>query len=236
MDQAHRSRTSDSCILTDHTVCRKSAQKPADELYEAFKLAHPDVGPGTVVDSSSAPVHRTLSDPGVMSDPPLEHRYHRLFSYHWRFTPSILDSSSFAFSSLMNQHSGYYTPTASAMSIPCHNQAGDLHTPNMGFELGTPLSMPTSEGQILSTATAVDMHAFNSQLMASSHYSEPHLFAPQQSYAPSSFLHQESGYEALEAANDEIPVSLQPGTFDATMAAPPKPSSDKSASTASRSL
>lgn len=112
--------------------------------------------------------------------------------------------------------------------------------------------MPTSEGQILSTATAVDMHAFNSQLMASSHYSEPHLFAPQQSYAPSSFLHQESGYEALEAANDEIAVhdmkletglrrdsgliSLQPGTFDATMAAPPKPSSDKLASTVSRSL
>lgn len=112
--------------------------------------------------------------------------------------------------------------------------------------------MPTSEGQILSTATAVDMHAFNSQLMASNHYSEPHLFAPQQSYAPSSFLHQDSGFEALEAANDDIPVhdmkietglrrdsglvALPPGTFDATMAAPPKPCSEKLVFTASRSL
>lgn len=151
----------------------------------------------------------------------------------------------------MNQHSGYYTPGASAMSIACHNQAGDLHTPNMGFHLGTPLSMPTSGGQILSTATA-DMHAFSSQLMASNHYAEPHLFAPQQSYAPSSFLHQESGFDAMDASNDDIPVhdmkieaglrrdsglvSLPPGTFEATMAAPPKPSSDKLASIASPPL
>ena len=60
---------------------RKSAQKPPDELYEAFKLAHPDVGPGTVIlEPSTAPVHRTLSDPGVMSHSLLEHRY-QLFSW-----------------------------------------------------------------------------------------------------------------------------------------------------------
>lgn len=143
----------------------------------------------------------------------------------------------------MNQHSGYYTPGASAMSIACHNQAGDLHTPNMGFQLETPLSLPNSDGQILSTATA-DMHAFSSQMMTSNPYSDPHhLFAPQQSYAPSSFLHQDAGFDAVSAANDEVPlhdikieaglrrdsglVSLPPGTFDAAMAAPPKPSSEK---------
>ena len=142
----------------------------------------------------------------------------------------------------MNQPSGYYTPGASAMSIACHNQAGDLHTPNMGFQLETPLSMPNSEGQLLSTATA-DLHAFSSQLMASNHYSEPHhLFAPQQSYAPSSFLHQDAGFDTIDAVNDDIVhdvkndaglrrdsglVPLPPPTFDATMAAPPKPSSEK---------
>ena len=129
------------------------------------------------------------------------------------------------------------------MSIACHNQAGDLHTPNMGFQLETPLSMSTTAGQILSTATA-DLHAFNSQMMASNPFSEPHhLFAPQQSYAPSSFLHQDSGFDTIDAANDDVPVhdvkveaelrrdsslvSLPRGTFDATMAAPPKPSSEK---------
>lgn len=71
----YHQKNPESYILTDHALCRRSAQKPADELYEAFKLAHPDVGPGTVAESSSAPVHRTLSDPGVMSNSLLEHRY-----------------------------------------------------------------------------------------------------------------------------------------------------------------
>lgn len=168
---------------------------------------------------------------------------------HWRFTPNLLDSGPFAFSSLMNQPSGYYTPTASAMSIACHTQAGDLHTPGMGFQLGTPLSIPTSDGQILSTATA-GMHAFHSHLVASNHYPDAQLFAPQQSYAPSSFLHQDSGFDHLDASHEEMPVhdmkmesglrtdsnlvSLPPGTFDATMAAPPKPGSEKCVTTPSR--
>ena len=162
---------------------------------------------------------------------------------HWRFTPNIFDSGSFAFSSLMNQHSGYYTPTANAISMACHTQAGDLHTPGMAFQLGTPLSLPASEGQILSTTT-VGMHAFDAQLMNSGHYSDPHVFAPPQSYAPSSFLHQDTRFEPLDASNDDVPVqdiktepgpqpdagpvSLPPGTLEVAMAAPPKPSSERS--------
>lgn len=77
INRPHPARHWNSCRPTDPAVYRKSAQKPADELYEAFKVAHPNVGPGTVVASASpsAPVHRTLSDPGAMSDPLLEHRY-----------------------------------------------------------------------------------------------------------------------------------------------------------------
>lgn len=124
-----------------------------------------------------------------------------------------------------------------------HNQAGDLHTPNMGFQLGTPLSMPTSDGQILSTVTA-EMHPFSSQLIGPHPYPVPHLFAPQQSYAPSSFLHQDSGFETMDASHDDIPIhemkmetglrqdsgliSLQMGNFEANMAAPPKPFLEKS--------
>jgi hypothetical protein len=169
---------------------------------------------------------------------------------HWRFSPNILDSSSLAFSSFMNQHSGFYTPTAGGMSMAYHNQAGDLHTPNMGFQLGTPLSMPTSDGQILSAATA-DMHPFSSQLIASHHYPVPHLFVPQQSYAPSSFLHQDSGFEAMDASHDDVTahemkietglrrdsslVPIQMGDFEANMAAPPKRSLEKFVPIVSRS-
>jgi hypothetical protein len=127
-------------------------------------------------------------------------------SDQWRFTPSILDTNSFAFTSFANQQSeGFTTPTGGGgMGGVFHNQAGDLHTPGMGFGLGTPLSISNSEGHHHS-APASDMHGFHPHLLHSQPYSNPTFFAQQQSYAPSSFVHQDSGYETTHGRQNGLP-------------------------------
>lgn len=120
---------------------------------------------------------------------------------HWRFTPSILDTNSFAFASFANHHSSDFGSTPGGTNTVFHNdQAGDLHTPGMGFQLGTPLSVPNSTGQNDATA-AIDMHAFHTHLLHSQPFQNSSLFTPQQSYAPSSFIHQDTGYETMEGPN-----------------------------------
>lgn len=119
----------------------------------------------------------------------------------WRFTP-LLESNSFTFPSFANNPSGYYTPTLGGSSTMYHNGAGDLHTPNMAFHLGTPMSMPTTDSQI-QPPSALDMHAFHPNLLSS--FQPSGGFPEQQSYAPSSFVHQDSGFEAMDASNDITP-------------------------------
>ena len=116
----------------------------------------------------------------------------------WRFTPSILDTNSFAFASFASHHSNDFASTPGGTNTVSHNnQAGDLHTPGMGFHLGTPLSVPNSAGQSDTTA-AVDLHGFHTHLLHSQPFQNPNRFTPQQSYAPSSFIHQEAGYDSME--------------------------------------
>ena len=159
---------------------------------------------------------------------------------HWRFTPNILETNSFSFPSFGNQP-GYYTPTPGGTSTAYHNQAGDLHTPGMGFNLGTPLSMPTSDVNIHSVAA--DIHGFNPHMFDSHHFHATHLYAPQQSFAPSTFVHQDAGFDAMEATTGESPahdlkmeaglrgesnlVAFTPRTFESSMPAPPLPAMEK---------
>src|SRR3954463_7789634 len=98
----------------------------------------------------------------------------------WRFTPSLLDPNSFAFSNFANQPPGYYTPTPGGTNTLYHNQAGDLHTPGMGIGmgLGTPLSLPTSTDG-MHTNTMMDMSAFSHQMPPQFHNYNP-FGAPQQ--------------------------------------------------------
>ena len=125
-------------------------------------------------------------------------------SDQWRLTPSMLDTNSFAFIAFANQHPSDFSSTPGAMSTVFHNQAGDLHTPGMGFGLGTPLSISSPEEQNTS-ASAMDMHGFHSHLLHSHPFqASSNAFAQQQSYAPSSFVHQDSGYEAMDASHDEM--------------------------------
>jgi hypothetical protein len=123
-----------------------------------------------------------------------------------RFTPSMLDPNSFAFSNFANQPPGYYTPTPGGMNTIYHPQAGDLHTPGgytMG--LGTPLSMPKSEpGEAAGLASRVSVAAFQPQNLVPHMLQNQHSFDfqgvqqtphSQQSYAPHQFSQQQAIFE-----------------------------------------
>jgi hypothetical protein len=119
----------------------------------------------------------------------------------WRFTPSLLDPNSFAFTSFANQPPGYYTPTPGGTNTLYHSQAGDLHTPGFSFGLGTPLSLPTSEGALHAgqVAPATHLHGFNPHALGSHHFQNVNPFGVQpqhsQSFAPHQFTHQPSAFD-----------------------------------------
>lgn len=157
----------------------------------------------------------------------------------WRFTPSLLDTNSFTFASFANQPPGYYTPTPGGMNTLYHSQAGDLHTPSMGLHLGTPLSLSLSEGPLQAESSIVDMHGFHSHMFHPNSFQQPDPYSQQQSYAPSSFVHQDSGYEAVDGSpgneigmETEMPGDSTVAPFQARdmrgiMAAPPLPYTEK---------
>jgi CP2 transcription factor len=149
----------------------------------------------------------------------------------FRFTPSLLDPNSFAFSSFANQPPGYYTPTPGGTNTIYHPQAGDLHTPGFSMGLGTPLSMPTSEAGISgSQASTGNLHGFNPQALAPHIFQNPNPFAFQhqphqqhhdiqhqhpETFAPHQFSHHPTAFEPFqqhhveEAKIQEYPVDVE---------------------------
>lgn len=144
---------------------------------------------------------------------------------HFRFTPSLLDPNSYAFSTFANQPPGYYTPTPGGTNTIYHPQAGDLHTPGFSMGLGTPLSMPTSEAGIQGGQTSGGslQNFHNSQALAPHIFTNPNPFAfqhqphhqhhdiqhqsshqhqithqHQQTFAPHQFSHQPQTYESYQ--------------------------------------
>ncbi|PBP19172.1 hypothetical protein BUE80_DR010005 [Diplocarpon rosae] len=210
---------------------RTSSQKPGDAFIANFREAFPEVSAATSSAGSGSGIN-SLGD--AIVGRPNETRHHsvghedikdldptpRAQHEPWRFTPSLLDPNSFAFSAFANQPPGYYTPTPGGTNTLYHNQAGDLHTPGMGMGmgLGTPLSLPTSADG-LNPSTMMDMSAFSHQMPPHFHSYNPFGQPPQQlqqqhhqpqtSYAPSSFVHQDTGYETME--HDGSPVDDEEG-------------------------
>ncbi|KAI9147832.1 Grainyhead-like protein [Paramyrothecium foliicola] len=130
----------------------------------------------------------------------------------WRFTPSLLDPNSFSFNAFANAPPGYYTPTPGGTNTIFHPQAGDLHTPTLGLVpgLGTPLSMQTSGEPMQPTGPAMDMTGLQPIPAHQYHQFHPFMQAPppQQAFAPSSFVHQDTGYETME--QDGSPMDSDP--------------------------
>ena len=236
-------------------ACRRTSQKPTDELYAAFKQNFPSFASiNAAATSSAAPAHGTTA---VVSEAPnaaLNPRsvallilrfksfqctcnsfsqqlspefypslaimltcleYYSQFEAQndlkeqaltphgtndlWRFTPSLFDHNPSFSMGTFTAAPGYYTPTSGGLNTIYHNPAaGDLHTPSLPFQLGTPLSMPVPD------ATSFEnMQGFNPQLFQTPQYSTNSGFPNQQADYPQSMLiHQDSGYGPMESSPD----------------------------------
>jgi hypothetical protein len=130
----------------------------------------------------------------------------------WRFTPSLMDPNSFAFSTFANQPPGYYTPTPGGLNTLYHSQAGDLHTPGMGMHIGTPLSLPHSANMLSAVNVNFPSQHYQHHLLPQHHFEHVPNYAPQQVFAPSSFLqHKDSGYEAMSQSPHQSPAKAESG-------------------------
>lgn len=111
-------------------------------------------------------------------------------------TPSWMESASYSMMPLVNQHSGFYTPTSSGMGAVFHNQAGDLHTPT-GMHLMTPLAgMPAIQNH-----HSNGFEPFHPQFINPVH--GMNQYTQQPSYAPSAFMHRDTGYDAMDDTLDD---------------------------------
>lgn len=144
------------------------------------------------------------------------------FADAWRFTPSVMDPNSYAFSAFANQPPGYYTPTPGGFGTLYHPQAGDLHTPGMG--MNTPLSLPHSVHSLHAQDHLMHLQHFNPHLLHQPHPFQdlfqqhpPPVHVPSQqpqTFAPQQFLqHQDSGYVAM----DDTPHKTTPTQLDMGM-------------------
>ena len=144
---------------------------------------------------------------------------------NWRFTPSLMDPNSFAFSSFANLPPGYYTPTPGGVNTLYHSQAGDLHTPGMGVNVGTPLSLPQTAHSLSAANINAPMQHFQPSLLQPHHFDSVSDYAPHQVFAPSSFLqHKDSGYEAMSQSPHQTPhpkaeiIGMHPPSGNISMA------------------
>ncbi|KAF2200964.1 hypothetical protein GQ43DRAFT_449125 [Delitschia confertaspora ATCC 74209] len=201
---------------------RTNSQKPNEELIENFKATFPHLAnpirsatinnpPGSSLTDALDVAHTTrhFGNPEDIKDQDPTPRGNQ---EQWRFTPSLLDPNSFAFTSFANQPPGYYTPTPGGTNTIYHSQAGDLHTPGFSFGLGTPLSLPTSESTVHAGQTGASnhFHGFNPQALGAHHHLQnptPFTFQPQApSFAPHQFSHQAPAFEPLVQSHGNSPL------------------------------
>jgi len=133
----------------------------------------------------------------------------------WNFgtsglTPSLMDPNSHTFNMFANQMPGYYTPTPGGTNTIFHNQAGDLHTPGFAMGLGTPLSLPTSDGTLSAGQQAAAFQNYQTHMphhlqQPSFHNVNPFHMHQQQGFPPHHFTHQPS-YESMEGPVGESPI------------------------------
>ncbi|KAK4960543.1 hypothetical protein LTR10_003439 [Elasticomyces elasticus] len=200
----------------------RQSQKPSDDLYKNFKLNFATLhnGPttgastsGLVATTETHDVHRNINllQHDMKDNLPTP----RASNESWNFgasglTPSVMDPHSQTFDMFANQMPGYYTPTPGGTNTLYHHQAGDLHTPSYAFGLGTPLSLPTSEGTLHAGHQAAAFHGFlhshASQLVHQPSYHDVDPFQMQQHGFPPHHFTNQSSLESMESALAESPV------------------------------
>ncbi|EME39949.1 hypothetical protein DOTSEDRAFT_74725 [Dothistroma septosporum NZE10] len=197
---------------------RRTSQKPSDELYRNFKANFPQLNStgssssssGSASVSAQAQTHPITSLAEAL-DIPLDPRALDDSQPHdikdadptprgsnepWNFgtsglTPSLMDPNSNGFNMFANQLPGYYTPTPGGTNTLYHSQAGDLHTPGLNMGLGTPLSMPASDGGL----HAGQQGPFNGFPNHLPQHVQPHHVQPQQFQNVNPFqMHHQQGF------------------------------------------
>ncbi|KAH8178482.1 CP2 transcription factor domain-containing protein [Sarocladium implicatum] len=194
---------------------RTSSAKPGDSLLAEFRQQFPQVSTATSAAaapsiSHTAPPNETVApaqisqslDAGGFRDEDPTPRASNAADEPWRFTPGLPDTQNFNYGNFPNAPPGYYTPTPGGPNTLFHLQAGDLHSPTiaLGHGLGTALSMPTSGDALQAGPAILDMSGFQTLQPHELHRFNPFIqaSAPQQGFAPSSFVHQDTGYETME--------------------------------------
>ncbi|KFY49390.1 hypothetical protein V496_10056 [Pseudogymnoascus sp. VKM F-4515 (FW-2607)] len=221
---------------------RVSSQKPGDDLYAHFKANFGNVVGATTAGTSSGPSSLdAVVDPSNLMESPGRTQEEmkdldptpRAQNEPWRFTPSLLDPNSYAFSAFANQMPAYYTPGANGNPL-YHSQAGDLHTPSMGIGMGvgTPLSMQPGEGGVVHPGQVYFQQPYPQQqaLPPQSFQNNYTGYPPttgqeqqqqQQSFAPAAFLHHDTSYDTMDHDGSPMQATNRIGQMEATSMQPP---------------
>ncbi|KFY68168.1 hypothetical protein V498_10730 [Pseudogymnoascus sp. VKM F-4517 (FW-2822)] len=189
-----------------------SSQKPGDELYAQFKANFGNViGESTAGALSCESGLDNVIESQTQGYEELKHVIDltpRAQQHDgWRLTPSLGHLDSFSFTALSNRLSGYYAATPGGGVTLHHSQAGDLHTPRigMGREVEASLVMQADDGGVhggLMKGFSPYLHNLpqqNCQRYGLASSPGGTLQQPQQeSYALSTFLHQDTDYETMD--------------------------------------
>ncbi|KFZ20235.1 hypothetical protein V502_03253 [Pseudogymnoascus sp. VKM F-4520 (FW-2644)] len=209
---------------------RLSSQKPGDDLYAHFKANFGNVQEKRKLAFAWAAAElayrpgRTQEEMKDIDPTP------RAQNEPWRFTPSLLDPNSYAFSAFANQMPAYYTPGANGNPI-YHSQAGDLHTPSMGVGMGvgTPLMQTTEGGAVHPAQVYFQQPYAQQQALPPQSFQNNYTGYPpttgqeqqQQSYAPATFMHHDTGYETMDHDGSPMQAGNRIGQMEANTMQPP---------------
>lgn len=133
-----------------------------------------------------------------------------------RFTPSIMDPSSYQFMTFANQPPGYYTPNTGGMTTMYHHQAGDLHTP-LAYNLASPISIPNTISSSLPVDPNGDMN-LDYQNIHNQFIPQPFhtmdSFTEEAGFANNSYMQRDSGFDPMggtdESSLDQMTVPGAP--------------------------
>ncbi|OJJ39253.1 hypothetical protein ASPWEDRAFT_49287 [Aspergillus wentii DTO 134E9] len=178
---------------------RQNSQKPDDELINKFQRTFSDLVPPQSNPEPFGQPHVGQITPARLNMGGGDVRHNDQNGHNTpdsRFTPSFLDPGSLPFMPFPNQQNGFYPPNSSGMSSILHSQAGDLHTPNMGMHLISPLSQQMAGVD----NTTMNFDQFN-QSFFPPNFHNPQPFPQQDSFAPSAFVH--DSYDAIDESVEE---------------------------------
>ncbi|CEL08045.1 hypothetical protein ASPCAL11198 [Aspergillus calidoustus] len=186
---------------------RRNSQKPNEELIQRFQKIFPDVVvPSATLNDAAATLHphfpmghmtpsKFVVDTEMKLDPAMP------APTQDQFMAPMVDPNSVQFINPLNQYHGYYTPNSGGLGAVYHSPAGDLHTPGMGMNVMTPVSLSQQAG-VPQNNTGMPLDPFHPQLMPP-HFQNPQPFAPHAAFAPSAFVQSDTGFDVVDESLDE---------------------------------